>query len=166
MNKCAFVIPLHSKHFNYGYYIINELQNSDADLYFVFTNIEDKNNFYKELKEDIILNFLLLSDFTDIKIIEEKRSFVPIKKLYALSILYKKYDYISCVDSEIKFLRKNGFYQIMKNIVSNKIICGEKLDNNNQCEKGIIYESIIRLTDNIYHNALNYISQDFSNIYM
>ena len=76
MNKCAFIIPLHPKHFNYGYYIINQLQNSDADLYFVFTNIEDKDNFYKELKEDIILNFLLLSDFTDIKIVEEKRSFV------------------------------------------------------------------------------------------
>ena len=162
MNKCAFDIPLHPKHFNYGYYIIYKLQNSDVDLYFIFTNIEDKNNFYKELKDDIILNFLLLTDFTDIKIVEEKRSFVPIKKLYALSVLYKKYEYISCIDSEIKFMKKNGFYQIMKNIVSNKIICGGKLDNNNECEKGILYESIIRLTDNIYHNDLRNISQDFS----
>ena len=35
MNKCAFVVPLHPKHYDYGYYIFTELLNADVDLYFV-----------------------------------------------------------------------------------------------------------------------------------
>ena len=48
--------------------------------------------------------------------------------MFALSILKDKYDYISCIDSEIKFINDNNdYYNIMKNIVNSKIICRGKL---------------------------------------
>ena len=162
MNKCAFVIPLHPKHFYYGYYIINELINTDVDLYFIFTNLQDKNLFEQKLSKTTVLNFLLLDTFTNLSIVEQTNSFVSIKKLFALSILYKKYDYISCIDSEIKFINKNNFYDMMKNIVDNKIICGGKIKLNMLFEKDIIYNSLIKITDVLFHNKLKNISQDFT----
>lgn len=148
--------------YNYGYSIINELQNTDVDLYFIFTNENDKNMFKIKLSENIVLKFLLLSDFVNISIVEKTNSFVSIKKIYALSVLYEKYDYISCIDSEIKFINKNNFYEMMKNTVNNKIICGGKITNNMNLHKSIIRDSLIKLTDNKYHNELTNISQQFT----
>ena len=46
-NKCAFCIPLHPKHFTYGYEIAEELDGTDADLYFIFIR---RNNNFKSTK--------------------------------------------------------------------------------------------------------------------
>ena len=162
MNKCAIVIPLHPKHYNFGYYIINELHNTNVDLYFVFTSLEDKNNFQTFLLEHIKLNFLILTDFTDLQIVINTNSFVSIKKLYALSVLHEKYEYISCIDSEIKFINKTNFYEIMRNIVNSKIMCGGKINDNMWGERSILIDSLIKISDNKSHNELRNISQDFT----
>lgn len=159
INKCAFVIPLHPKHFDYGYYIIDELNNADADLYFVFTNNEEKLLFEKNLPNPTRLKFLLLSDFVDLSIPEKTNSFVSIKKFYAISMLYTKYDYISCIDSEIKFIKNTNFYEMMKKIADNKTICGGKTEFND-----IVRDSLLKLTDKRDHEKLKQISQNF-NIY-
>jgi len=163
MNKCAFVIPLHPKHFNYGYSIFNYLYDKNVDLYFIFTNNIDKDNFLLKINNDKLakVNFLILTDFTDSRIIEQNNSFVPIKKLFALSRLHEKYDYISCIDSEIKFISDtNDYYNIMKNIVNAKIICGGKLDIN-AGEINIVRDSLTRLVDIQYHNTLKSLSHDY-----
>ena len=38
MNKCAFCIPIHPKHYEYARNIADSLTDSDADLFFIFTN--------------------------------------------------------------------------------------------------------------------------------
>jgi len=164
MNKCAFVIPLHPKHFHYGYYIFNYLNNkNNTDLYFVFTNISEKDDFLSKINDNDSnkVKFLLLTDFVDIKIVERTNSFVSIKKLFALLMLKDKYDYISCIDSEIKFINNtNDYYNIMKNIVNTKIICGGKLDEH-AGEKNIVRNSLNKLTDEKYHPNLKTLSQDY-----
>jgi hypothetical protein len=162
MNKCAFVIPLHPKHFFYGYHIINELNNSDADLYFVFTNLNEKKKFQKDLSRDLRLNFLILEDFADLKLIEKNNTFALIKKLYALSVLFEKYDYISCIDSEIVFIKKNNFYKVMKNIVDAKKICGGILRNDMHNEVNILRDSLIKVTSKSSHNDLIAASRNFT----
>jgi len=156
MNKCAIVIPLHPKHFDYGYYIANELYTAKVDLYFVFTDTNDKDNFISKLTNPV--NFLILSDFLDIIVLEKNCAYVSVKKLYALSVLYTKYDYISCIDSEIKFLNTNNFYDAMASIVNSKIICGGKMVN----ERHIVVDSLLRLTDTKYHTRLEELSESFT----
>lgn len=161
VNKCAICIPIHPKHYTYGYNIINELEDTNVDLYFIFTNLQDKELFTNTLSENYKLNFLLLSDFTiAYNLITYKRSFVPLKKLYALLKLYNKYDYISCIDSEIQFIKKNIFYEIMKNIVDSKIICGGILDDN-MSEIKIMKETLTAITPENDHSKLQKLSNDF-----
>ena len=162
INKCAIVIPLHPKHFDYGYYIANESINRDFDLYFVFTNKEDKDLFMQ--KTDKHINYILLEIFTNLDIVEKTNSFVSIKKLYALSLLYDKYEYISCIDSEIKFINNNSFYEMMKNVANNKTIIGVKIQNINDFLKNITKNSLTNLIDIEYHDKLKELSNDY-NIY-
>ncbi len=164
MNRCAFVVPLHTKHFDYGYYILSYLNDKNVDLYFIFTDVYDKNNFSQYITEFYInkFNFLILSDFCDIEIINKTNSFVSIKKLFALSKLYEKYDYISCIDSEIKFINDNdNYYEMMKNIVNSKTICGGKVHDDMVCEINIVKNSLLSLTDVKYHEQLRILSEDF-----
>ena len=158
VNKCAIIIPLHPKHFDYGYYIVNELIHRDVDLYFVFTNKEDKNLFIQYINKDI--NYILLEIFTNLDIVEITNSFISIKKLYALSLLYDKYDYISCIDSEIKFINNNSFYEMMKNIANNKTIIGVKIDG--EVFTKITTNSLTKLIDIEYHDKLKELSNDYT----
>jgi hypothetical protein len=161
-NKCAFVIPLHAKHFNYGYYIYDFLINKNVDLYFVFTNLEDKNNFNKIF--DLNRKFLILSDYVDLNVIINNSSYIALKKLTGLSILNSKYDYISCIDAEIKFLNNDNnydYHKIMKNIVESKIICGGKLDNSHSYIN-IITSALTILPDVKYHEKLKQLSNNFT----
>ena len=51
-NKCAFCIPIYTNHFNYGYRILKELNNVDVDIYFIFTDENEKDTFinFKNLR--------------------------------------------------------------------------------------------------------------------
>jgi hypothetical protein len=169
MNKCAFVIPLHPKHFDYGYYIFYHLIDKNVDLYFIFTDNEDKNLFLSKIsrnEDKNKVNFLILADFVDIEIVKKTSSFVSVKKLFGLFKLYEKYDYISCIDSEIRFINNNNnnnndYYNIMKNIVDTKVICSGKL-NEYASEINIVYDSLTKLTDEIYHEDLKSLSLDYT----
>jgi hypothetical protein len=134
-NKCAIVIPIHPKHYEYGKNIIKSLENDDcdADLFFVFTNDEDKNNFeyFDKKTKSIILSDYLNKD--QIKMVEKNGSWVSIKKLVALEILYEDYEYIICIDSEIIFLQNKNFYEMMENTYEQKKILGTLVS-----EEGII----------------------------
>ncbi len=157
-NKYAFVVPIHPKHFDYGKYIINELKDTDTDLYFVFTDVNDKNNFKSSLPNDVEVNSLLLTDFTDIDVVAKTNSFISIKKIYAVSVLYEKYDYISCIDSEIKFIKKDNFYEMMNNVVNSKTICGVKETGHTSITK----DSLTRLIDEQSQKKLKEISEDYT----
>jgi hypothetical protein len=166
-NKCAFCIPIHPKHFNYGYKILDELKNSnDVDLYFIFTNEDDKNKFI-ELNNSNHYMYLILSDFIDTTIVEKYNCFPSFKKLYALFELHNKYKYISCIDSEISFIYKSNFYEMMKNISKNKIICGGDIRNDDSSisrYKTIITDSLTKIVPSEDIKKLKNISKNY-NIY-
>ena len=153
---------MHPKHFNYGYEIAEELDGTDADLYFIFTDKAEKELFYKHLEYKC--NYVILDEFVDVSRLDKNRSWVSVKKLYALYTLYKKYEYISCIDSEVMFINKK-FYKTMKNVANTKIICGgDVTDSANKDYQKIIKES---LTNNVPHKdraKLRKISQNY-NIY-
>jgi hypothetical protein len=159
-NKCAFIIPLHPKHYDFGYAIVSQLTNADVDLYFIFTNLEEKNLFETNLQTSSNFNYLILDSFIDLSIPQKTNSFVGIKKFFGLYSLYDKYDYISWPDSEIKFIKTDNFYEMMKNIVDNKTIVGGKTTDSKSLN--IIHDSLTQLTDVSYHEKLKELSHDFS----
>lgn len=161
MNQCAIVIPLYPIKYNYGYSVFNELLGTDADIYFVFTNNHEKELFASKIDNNNIqyFNFIILSDYVNIDEVIKKNSYVSVKNLVSLSLLYKKYDYISCIGSEIMFLNKTNFYQMMENIVNNKTVCGGLL-HTNVCERTIVMDSL-KLIDETYYEKIKEISSDF-----
>ena len=148
-NKCAFFIPIQPPHFDSGYKILEKLQNTDADLYFIFSTEKDKNDF--EINKPNNYNYLILSEFTDLDRLYKNNSWTSVKKLYALSKLYTNYDYISCIDADITFINTTNFYNIMKNIATNNKIIGGIIDNetNNNLKTSLThhipYEDIDKL---------------------
>jgi hypothetical protein len=158
-NKCAFCIPLHPKHFSYGYEIEDALNGTDADLYFIFTDDAEKDSFYKYGQNS---NYLVLSDFVNVKRLDRNRSWVSVKKLYALSKLYNRYEYISCIDSEVLFINTK-FYKTMKNTANNKIICGGDIsDSANRDYSKIMKESLTNIVPVKDRTRLKQISQEYS----
>ena len=157
MNKCAFCIPIHPKHFDYAHHIIDQLSGSDADLYLLFTSKEEKASF----NNDGLYSSLFLEDFTDLDIIKENNSYITIKKFYGLSVLKDKYEYIACIDAEVKFLIKTGFYNIMKKVADSKVFFGSILeqDNTGRC---IIYDTLYSITPSEDHENLTTISRNCS----
>lgn len=152
---------MHPKHYEYGYRIAEDLSGADVDLYYVFSTYEDKNEFFKSTNS-LNVKYLILTDFSDLDIIQNTNSFVSIKKLYAVSQLYDKYDYLSCVDAEIMFLKKTGFYQMMKSICEAKTICGGVLDARANNEISIVRESLTNLTHTKYHDELKNLSKNYT----
>lgn len=109
---------------------------------------------------------MILSDFVNIEIVHKTNSFVSIKKLFALFTLYEKYEYISCIDSEIKFINNSSnYYDIMKKITTNKVVCAGKLQEN-ATERSIVRDSLTILTNPEDHEKLRYLSHDFTIIYL
>ena len=165
LNKCAIIIPIHPPKYNYGYEILNFLNEQqtepDTDFYFIFSNINDKNIFSKNLKNDKYFKYILLSDFTLISDFTQEHNsghIVNIKKLYAISILYKKYDFISAMDSEIK-LKNNKFYDGMKDITNKKIVIGG--DTLSTETHNIIKDSLYLTEETNYHDKLKELSNNF-----
>jgi hypothetical protein len=158
-NRCAVVVPLHPRHYEYGLTIYNEFPDKEVDLYFVFTTNDDRISFETRLAGiRQPPQSLILTDFTDINVVERTKSFVSIKKLYALKQLHHKYDYISCIDAEVKFLDKTGWYGMMKNVVESKIICAGTTNEHNN----IVYMSLTRLISPEYHDKLRELSNNYS----
>jgi len=160
INKCAFIIPLHPKHYQHGYSILNEISDSDADVYFVFTTVEEKDLFEKGLNTSNSFHYIIFTDFTPVESIDIN-SIVTIKKWYALSRLYDKYDYLCAIDSEISFLKKTGFYDMMRDVSNQKKIFGGMLNPSALREQNIVKDSLTKLTPIKDHARLKEISKDF-----
>ena len=160
LNKCAFIIPLHPKHFTYGKGILEKT--IDADIYFVFTTEKEKETFkvYNPKLNDSFA--LVLTDFIkDLRVLFLNNGFVTVKKLYALSILYSKYDYIACVDSEIQFLKSEGFYEMMKDMSELKTIYGGDCQHFKE-HKEILIKTLLQVTPHENGKELARLSNGFT----
>jgi len=159
-NKCAFVIPLHPKHFMYGTGILK--YTIDADVYFVFTTNNEKDTFkvYNPKFDDSFA--IVLTDFiNDLSVLILNNGFVTVKKLYALSILYTKYDFIACVDSEIHFLKTEGFYEMMKDMCELKTVYGGD-STNYRDHREIIVKTLTQVTPTANREELAKLSKNYT----
>lgn len=132
-NKVAFVIPVYTPHFGnakqlYNSYIHNNL-NEQADFWLIFTNENEKEAF-GEYKYSIVYNSKLGVD---------RDGIINKKKLYALNELKDKYKYIIILDSESLFIKNINILNICKQYFSNKILYGNKTNN-----EAIDYVNLVR----------------------
>lgn len=122
MNRVAFACPLYDmkNHFNlalnlYRSKIENNINN---DLYFVFSNVEQKDKFANQL------NQLFPSDELKYLIVPDRynnyKAKAVSKKFYALDILKEEYDYIILTDCESLFIKPCDFSSLADYIWNNR----------------------------------------------
>ena len=104
MNKIAFCIPIHPKHYHYIYNLLdltNQNPDNNIDIFLIFSNENDYNVFDKK---DSIKKIILPPD-----IVNRRGGIVTYKKLYCLESLKnaKKYDYFIVCDAEITIIPEN-----------------------------------------------------------
>ena len=153
-NKCAFVIPLHPKHFDY----VRQYKTlKDVDIYLVFSHERDRYQFSQQQQRSYFS--LVIPPLMEHTCLQTK-SFATMKKFYALGQLYNKYDYIACIDAEVIFLQTDGFYDMMKSVATSKKIYGG--DSTSEYNRKIIFESLTRLTPVKDHEQLAKLSNNFT----
>ena len=120
MNKLAFLVPVYPPDFGY----LKQLYNSyihfniykQADLYFIFTNEEEKiylGNYHYSLIYDTNLGVY-------------RDGIINKKKFYGLQQLKDKYEYTIIIDCESVFIRELDIYNLCNIYFENKVLYGNK----------------------------------------
>ena len=136
--KFCFIIPIHIKHYNYIYNLLNliDANKIEVDIYLVFSNESDYNIFNKK---DKTKNIVMPNINTPTP------SIVTYKKFYALNQLKDNpnYDYFIVCDAEISIIPENfneeNILNKINKIYENKTIYGGEVDIN--CIKNITQSS-------------------------
>lgn len=107
-------------HFEYGVNLLKSKldYNIMDDLYFVFSNEQQKDKFQSLIKAELLdeeLHWLILPNELD-----KYKAKVNVKKLYGLHELMNKYEYIILLDCETKFIKNGNFSDIAKKIWETK----------------------------------------------
>jgi hypothetical protein len=146
----AFLIPIYPPHYKYMYNLISNIQSNHIyiDIYLIFSSNIDYFNF--EMK-DSIKHFIIPENF-------QTNSIITFKKFFGLKqLMYSKYEYIICCDSEIDIILDNftsdNITKKLDDIFINKKIYAGTIDT----EATIIsanlfkreeYDKIIEVTNN------------------
>lgn len=149
MNRVAFACPLYDmkNHFElalnlYKSKIENEIDN---DLYFVFSNVEQKDKFASELKAELPneeLKYLVVPEaYNDYK------AKAVSKKFYALDMLKEQYDYIILTDCESLFIKHCDFGNLAEYIWNNSTML-----NSNKSPDGFFIMRSCFKTMGLYNN--------------
>jgi len=129
--KVAFIIPIHPKHYNYIYKLIDLINtvNININIYLVFSNEDDFNIFNKKDKIKKIKKIVLPYHSTN--------NIVVYKKFFALEKLKDdtNYDYFIVCDAEISIIPENfnekNILNKINSIYQNKIVyAGTTRDEN------------------------------------
>jgi hypothetical protein len=121
----AFIIPIHPPHYNFIYNFIDK-NNTNIDIYLIFSNEDDYNIF---TKKDKIKKIIIPQINTN--------NIVTYKKFFALEKLKDeiKYDYFIVCDAEISIIPENfnetNILKKINNIYENKMIYAGKVSNPN-----------------------------------
>lgn len=114
ISTCLVYIPLHPKHYDYIYELMDEPVQLPFDYCFCFTNQSDLEMFaYKDRLDGNKYKRFLLTDICSEKrfrLFEYKRSWVNVKKLCGLKHIYltmPSYEHILVFDAEIKIINKD-----------------------------------------------------------
>lgn len=138
-NKICFLIPTHLPRFERAYAFMRSFRNCDlhrqADLCFVFSSYSDEITFlakYGGEFRSIVLE-------SELKSVKDNKAIINIKKLYALYLLQKDYEYIIILDDESMIIKNINLMNMCKEFQKNKLLYGNQTQAN---WSGIYRESI------------------------
>lgn len=170
MNKAAFIIPIHEPHYKYLTFLDNALDNKEVDIYLVLTYIKEKLTLPKWEGTNYVRaglpvspvnpSLIILEEHLPIQTITNmfrRQCYITFKKLFALSILHSKYDYIAIVDSEIMFKNVNKVYDKFKKYCNDKQLIGCNINPASEhlrITKDIAISSSIFYRDNAIYEKL------------
>jgi hypothetical protein len=125
IDNVAFLIPMHPKHYDMNYSLLNKLKNImvTIDIYGIFSNKQDYELFkMKEMIKEIIPD----------NIPTDTNAIVIYKKLYGLKCMINTpYEYVILCDSEIDIVPENftkeNIITKIQDIFNNKVIYGIKV---------------------------------------
>ena len=164
MNKVALCIPIHPKHYNYIYNLIdltNQNHDNNIDIFLIFSNENDYNIFNKK---DFIKKIILPPN-------TRRSSIVTRKKFYCLEILKneEKYDYFIVCDAEITIIpenfNRNNILNKINKIYQNKLIYAGSTKYQHVRNERIIKESASVFINNEDVNKLKNITNNFKLYY-
>jgi hypothetical protein len=126
----CFIIPVYPPHFHFLSFL-NDTNN--VDIYIVLSYKNDYNILqtynYKNYKTIILEDYLTPDTINNII---AKNVIITFKKYFGLELLYKKYDYIAIIDSEVKFKNTDNIYNLFKEYCNNKQILGANIKKDNR----------------------------------
>jgi hypothetical protein len=172
--KIAFIIPIHSPHFPFLIFLKDLNETNLFTIFFILTLEEDIYSIKEYINLNILTNFkniqyISLESITGLKIKKilynykghelRDKGIINIKKLCALNYIYKNFnnfDYLACIDSEIKFINSNNIYEKFYIFCNNKKIIGGNTSNSSETYKNIV--------SRINNDILLFFSQNDNNI--
>ena len=117
--KVAFLLPIYPPHFKYAQNAIKTWQktqlDNQTDIWFIFTNEEEKEQFIEWENSIILPNALRVFD---------NKGIINIKKLYGLKQLQDKYEYVIVLDSETEFIKNVNVLDVCKDYFERKELYG------------------------------------------
>lgn len=119
-NKIAFLMPVYPPHYKYmknfmkGFYKYSI--DKQADLWFVFSNEEDKSHFPK------IKNYVILPKH--LQNLRRENGIINTKKFFGINAIKNNYEYIIVVDAEMEIFKNINLYSICKKFFQDKILWG------------------------------------------
>lgn len=121
IRKIAFLVPIHPPHFKYAKGLIDSFRlngfEGQADLWFVFTNEKEKDEF-GEYQNSVVLPEKLR--------VFDNRGIINIKKFYGLFEIKDKYEYVIVLDAETSFIRNTDLEKICNDYFNAKVLYGNK----------------------------------------
>jgi hypothetical protein len=118
VNTSATIITTHSPKFHFAFNFIEsyiKYVEQPHDLYFIFSNEEEANQFNNNSKFRYINNYKPLVLSSDLR---NKNSIVNVKKFFALNSIINNYDYVGVYDCETEFVKHSNLDFIYKDIAS------------------------------------------------
>ena len=146
----AFVCPTYPPRKEYAKSLLKSFidcrLNEQSDLYFVFTNKSDSNEF-GEYQYKITLPE---NSFDHTEALPKAKGIVNQKKLYGLSTLYKKYKYVITIDDDALFYKNINLLNMCNRFYQEKILIGNKTKNHE------LFTQIKSASEKAVNNILNY----------
>lgn len=155
-NRIAFIIPIYSPHFPFLHFLQDLNETNLFTIFFILTFDEDINLIKNYISININTNFkniqyISLESISGLNIKNilynyegeslKNKGIINLKKIWALNYIYKKFnnfDYLACIDSEIKFINSNNIYEKFYNFCNNKKIIGGNTSNSPEINKNIV----------------------------
>ena len=125
--KKAIIVPVYKKKFDYTINFINSLDRKDH-VFFIFTN-KFEHLFFKHM-HGFNCNYFILEDYFDCDQIEllNKNYLLPaFKKLFFVSQIIHKYDYVICLDDDFLIINENLLIDACNSFSNNKSFLGGKI---------------------------------------